>query len=283
MRYGTSAATTCNTVSAALRVASLASAAKGGILADRSSGTRSVLASSSCLDRSGFFARQAAKGSRHAACSAASTFLRAAKNAFTSPGTQNFSSGSPSPRRAWSTNFAPPSPCAFWVPATSGMPLPIRVCARTKSGKPRFVLAHTLIGKGIPEVAGTQKAHGEGGAKFVDQARRGLGLPEEKFWVPGDVKAFFAERRKVLAAEHASWRETFAAWRAKNPDLSRQLDDANTLRVPDDLSAKIPSFDADAKLATRKASETVFQVVAAEVPYLMGASADLYGSTFNYI
>ena len=153
----------------------------------------------------------------------------------------------------------------------------------SKSGKPRFVLAHTLIGKGIPEVAGTQKAHGEGGAKFVDQARRGLGLPEEKFWVPGEVKTFFAERRKVLAATHAAWRETLAAWRAKNPGLSRQLDDANTLRVPDDLSAKIPSFAADAKLATRKASETVLQVVAAEVPYLMGASADLYGSTFNYI
>jgi len=153
----------------------------------------------------------------------------------------------------------------------------------SKSGKPRFVLAHTLIGKGIPEVEGTQKAHGEGGAKFVDQARRHLGLPEEKFWVSDEVKTFFAERRKVLAAGHASWRETFAAWRAKNPDLSRQLDDANTLAAPADLSTKIPFFAADAKLATRKAGETVLQVVASEVPYLMGASADLYGSTFNYI
>ena len=153
----------------------------------------------------------------------------------------------------------------------------------SKSGKPRFVLAHTLIGKGIPEVEGTQKAHGEAGAKFVDQARRGLGLPEEKFWVPGEVKTFFAERRKMLAAKHASWRETFAAWYAKNPDLAKQLDDANTLRVPDDLSAKIPSFATDANLSTRKAGETVLQVVAEQVPYLMGASADLYGSTFNYI
>jgi transketolase len=153
----------------------------------------------------------------------------------------------------------------------------------SKSGKPRFVLAHTLIGKGIPEVAGTQKAHGEAGAKFVDQARRRLGLPEEKFWVSDDVKAFFAERREILAQRHASWRETFAAWRAKNSDLSRQLDHANALHVPDDLSAKIPAFAADSKLPTRKAAETVMQVVAAEVPYLMTASADLYGSTFNYI
>ena len=44
------------------------------------------------------------------------------------------------------------------------------------NGKPKFIIAHTLIGKGIPEVAGTYKAHGEAGAKFVDAARKGLGL-----------------------------------------------------------------------------------------------------------
>ena len=82
---------------------------------------------------------------------------------------------------------------------------------------------------------------------------------------------------------HAAWHETYTAWRGKNPELARQLDDANALRAPADLAARIPEFPADAKLATRKAGETVLQVVAKEVPYLMGASADLYGSTFNYI
>ena len=46
------------------------------------------------------------------------------------------------------------------------------------SGKPRFVVARTLIGKGIPEVSGTQKAHGEGGAQDRDRRRRRpLGRP----------------------------------------------------------------------------------------------------------
>jgi transketolase len=40
------------------------------------------------------------------------------------------------------------------------------------TGKPQFIVARTLIGKGIPEVAGTQKAHGEGGAKYVDADRK---------------------------------------------------------------------------------------------------------------
>ena len=48
-----------------------------------------------------------------------------------------------------------------------------------ESGKPQLIIAKTLIGKGIPEVAGTQKAHGEAGAKFAEAARKGLGLPAE--------------------------------------------------------------------------------------------------------
>ncbi|MGO9713346.1 MAG: transketolase [Polyangiaceae bacterium] len=153
----------------------------------------------------------------------------------------------------------------------------------SKSGKPKFVVVRTLIGKGIPEVAGTQKAHGEAGAKFVEEDRKKLGLPDEHFFVSDEVKQFFAGRRAALADSHASWKKTYDAWRAKNPELARQLDDANGRKVPADLSSKIPEFPADAKLATRKAGEAVLQAVAKEVPSLIGASADLYGSTFNYI
>jgi transketolase len=58
-----------------------------------------------------------------------------------------------------------------------------------KSGRPQFIVAHTLIGKGIPEVAGTNKAHGEAGVKFIDADRKALGLPDEKFYVSKEVQA----------------------------------------------------------------------------------------------
>ena len=151
------------------------------------------------------------------------------------------------------------------------------------SGRPRLVVANTVAGKGIPEVEGTAKAHGEAGVKFIAEARKRLGLPEERYWVSDEVKAFFAAHQKTLSAAHAAWGEIYTAWRARNPDLSRQLDDARALRVPENLSARVPAFPADAKLSTRKAGEAALQAVAKEVPYLMGASADLYGSTFNYI
>jgi len=153
----------------------------------------------------------------------------------------------------------------------------------SKSGKPKFVIVRTLIGKGIAEVAGTQKAHGEGGAKFVDEAKKKLGLPAEPFYVSDEVKQFFGGRKGALAEDHATWTKTYVAWRRQNPELAKALDDALAWKCPEDLSAKIPEFPADAKLATRKAGEAVLQAVASQIPSLIGASADLYGSTFNYI
>src|SRR6202008_304553 len=73
------------------------------------------------------------------------------------------------------------------------------------SGKPQLIIAKTLIGKGIPEVAGTQKAHGEGGAKFAEEARKNLGLPPEHFYVDPAVSAYFAEHAKALGAEYDAW------------------------------------------------------------------------------
>src|SRR3569623_824677 len=153
----------------------------------------------------------------------------------------------------------------------------------SKSGKPRLVIARTLIGKGITEGEGPQQAHGEGGAKFTVESRKKLGLPDAHYWVSDEVKAYFAAHTEDLKKQHDAWKVTYSAWREKNAEAAKRLDDALALRVPDDLSEKIPPFPADAKLATRKAGEAVLQVVAKEVPALIGASADLYGSTFNYI
>jgi transketolase len=163
------------------------------------------------------------------------------------------------------------------------------------SGKPQLIIAKTLIGKGVPEVEGTQKAHGEAGAKFTDAARKGLGLPPELYYVSPEVRAFFAERAKELATAYDAWTKTFAAWTAKNPDLAAQLGVARAFaftlpadtarKTPDTaaLLAALPEFPADSKIATRKAGQDVLQPLAAKIPLLIGGSADLYGSTLNYI
>jgi len=156
--------------------------------------------------------------------------------------------------------------------------------AKAATGKPQLIIARTLIGKGIPEVAGTAKAHGEGGAKFVDAARKALGLPEnEHFFVSNETRAYFVEHGKKLADEYAAWQKTYEAWRAVNPTLATDLDVSVKAEVPADLLSKIPQFPADAKIATRKAGSDVLQPVAEAVPNLVSGSADLHGSTLNYI
>ncbi len=163
------------------------------------------------------------------------------------------------------------------------------------SGKPQLIVAKTLIGKGIPEVEGTQKAHGESGAKFAESARKGLGLPPEPYYVSPEVRAFFSDHARSLGEAYRAWVSTFEAWKEKNPRLADQLAGARAYahtvsadtarRTPDRgvLLGSIPEFPADAKIATRKAGQDVLQPLAASVPLLIGGSADLYGSTLNYI
>jgi transketolase len=164
------------------------------------------------------------------------------------------------------------------------------------SGKPQLIIAKTLIGKGIPEVAGTQKAHGEGGAKFVDEARKQLGLPPEHFHVSDDVRAFFSEHGKRLEGAYTAWTKTFEAWSKENPERAAELRTTPAAshappfagekpKTPDvaALFAAIPEFPPDTKIATRKAGQDVLQPLAQQNPLLIGGSADLYGSTLNYI
>jgi transketolase len=162
------------------------------------------------------------------------------------------------------------------------------------SGKPQFIIAKTLIGRGIPEVEGTQKAHGEAGAKFAEAARKNLGLPAEPYYVDPEVKAFFAAREKELDADYQGWKKTFDAWRSANPKLAEDLASSRAYMhtLPQDTAQNAPDVAAlfaaiapfgDAAIATRKAAQDVLQPLAAKVPLLIGGSADLYGSTLNYI
>ncbi len=147
------------------------------------------------------------------------------------------------------------------------------------NGKPKVIIAKTTIGKGIPEVEGTAAGHGEGGAKFAEAARRGLGLPEETFYVSDAVRTHFAEVARANAAVHAEWEVIFDAWKATNPALAAQLEGGE----PADLLGQIPEFDAGTKAATRASGGSVMQAVAKAIPLLISGSADLYGSTKNYI
>ena len=110
-----------------------------------------------------------------------------------------------------------------------------------------------------------------------------MGLPDQPFYVAPAVREYFAGHKAALQRKYQQWQRTFEDWSRANPQQARQLDDAVADRIPDDLLQRIPEFAAGYADATRAAGGVVLQAVAQEVPWLLTGSADLFGSTKNYI
>ena len=159
----------------------------------------------------------------------------------------------------------------------------IDTAKKSDNGKPTLIVAKTTIGKGIPEVAGTQKAHGEGGAKFIDAAKEAMGFTKgSHFEVFDDVKGFFAERKTARAKDHAAWNATFEAWQKKNPELATRLKSAQA--VPDvEAYLKAIPVSEGGKSATRNSGGSILNALTKADANIVTGSADLYGSTKNYI
>lgn len=154
------------------------------------------------------------------------------------------------------------------------------------NGKPTIIIAKTIIGKGIPEVEGTNAAHGEAGVPFQKTARANLGLPaDELFHVSPETRAFFAQKKTELKAEYDNWNKKYAAWKAANPALAADLETAQHKKYPSasEVLAAIPEYDAKKNVATRQSGSDVLQHVAKLVPQYISGSADLHGSNKNYI
>jgi transketolase len=160
------------------------------------------------------------------------------------------------------------------------------LAARAPGTRPTLILARTVIGKGAPTRAGTEKAHGEPlGAGEVAATREALGWNHAPFTVPADVLAAW-DARKAGAAREAAWQARLASYRAAFPDLAAEFERRMDGRLPDRLAAATAAALAAAadrreSVATRKASQLALEVLGAAVPELLGGSADLTGSNLT--
>jgi transketolase len=153
------------------------------------------------------------------------------------------------------------------------------------NGKPKFIKCNTIIGKGMEETEGTNAAHGEAGVPYVDKAKKNIGLPEgEKWYVSKGTRDYFDDVQATNKAKYDEWQGTFAAWEKANPALAKQLDDAvnDNVMSPEEMFKAIPDMKAGAE-ATRVSGAKVIQDIAKLVPNYISGSADLHGSTRNYI
>jgi transketolase len=161
----------------------------------------------------------------------------------------------------------------------------IAAAKASDNGKPKFIKCNTIIGKGMEETEGTNAAHGEAGVPYVDKAKKSIGLPEgEKWFVSEGTRDFFGDVQKKNAATYDEWQTTFSAWKESNPDLAVQLQNAVDDKTPsaEEMFAKIEK-QSDAAEATRVSGYKIIQDIATLVPHYVSGSADLHGSTRNYI
>jgi transketolase len=146
-------------------------------------------------------------------------------------------------------------------------------------GRPTFIILDSHIGYGSPHKQDTAAAHGEPlGEEEVRLTKRDYGWPEDaKFLVPDAVRGHFAAGIGKRGAQvRARWTELFAAYRSKYPELATEIDLMQRRELPSGWDRGLPVFPADPKgLAGRDASGKVLNVLAQNIPWLLGGSADL--------
>jgi transketolase len=152
--------------------------------------------------------------------------------------------------------------------------------ARGVGDRPTLVRLRTTIGYGSPNRAGTSKAHGEPlGPAEAAATKAALGWPgEEPFRIPEEARAHWREVADRGRGLHHEWQRLHERWQREYPELGAELDRRRQGSLPADWHAALPTFTADAAIATRAASGKVLAALSPLLPELVGGSADLAGS-----
>jgi transketolase len=150
---------------------------------------------------------------------------------------------------------------------------------RKTTGRPTFIVLDSHIGYGSPHKQDTAAAHGEPlGDDEIRLVKRAYGWPEDaKFLVPDGVYEHFSEGIGARGATaRAEWTELMQKYRAKYPGLAGEIDLMQRRELPAGWDRNLPTFPADAKgIAGREASGKVLNILAQNIPWFMGGSADL--------
>jgi len=162
-----------------------------------------------------------------------------------------------------------------------------RAIAQAKgSDRPTLIAAKTVIGKGSPNRAGSEKAHGEAlGEAEVAATRAALGWEHAPFMVSADIAAAWDARTSGRAREQ-DWQRRFDSYAQRFPVEAAQLRRRLRGDLPEEFGAVTAQAIAAAAgkretVATRKASQLVLDILAEAAPEMLGGSADLTGSNLT--
>ncbi|MBL0125297.1 MAG: transketolase [Betaproteobacteria bacterium] len=158
--------------------------------------------------------------------------------------------------------------------------------AKSVTGKPTLICCKTVIGKGSPNMAGTDKVHGAAlGDKEVTATRQAIGWTHAPFEIPQAIYDAWDCTHKG-AGLNAQWGATFAAYEKQFPELAAEFKRRMAGELPtgfaDTANALVAKLNDKAEtVATRKASQIAIEGFAPALPELIGGSADLTGSNLT--
>ena len=148
--------------------------------------------------------------------------------------------------------------------------------------RPTLIRVNSHIGYGSPHKQDTSAAHGEPlGEDEVKLVKKFYGWPEDAhFLVPDGVLESFRNGIGKRGGDlRQKWEKMFAEYTKKFPQLAEQINHMQHRQLPDGWDKNLPTFPADAKgIATRESSGKVQNVMAENMPWMVGGSADLAGS-----
>jgi len=150
---------------------------------------------------------------------------------------------------------------------------------RQTKGRPTIIILDSHIGYGSPHKHDTAEAHGEPlGEEEVRLTKRSYGWPEDaRFLVPAGVYEHFTAGMGARgAAARRRWTDLFEAYRAQYGALANEIELMQRRELPANWDSNLPVFPADPKgVAGRDASGKVLNVLAQNIPWFLGGSADL--------
>ncbi|WP_293728366.1 transketolase [uncultured Phascolarctobacterium sp.] len=147
--------------------------------------------------------------------------------------------------------------------------------AKADTLHPSLIIVRTHIGFGSPK-QDNASCHGEPlGADALVATKEKAGWPQEMFYVPAEVREHFAAKLAGCAAAETAWNALLEDYKVVYPELAKELTDRIEGNTLVNLSALEAIFKDTAKNATREASGDIIQVLAAQLPELVGGSADL--------
>ena len=153
--------------------------------------------------------------------------------------------------------------------------------AKEDDGRPVLVACRTTIGYGSAKKGGTSGVHGSPlGADEIAATRLAYAWEHEPFDLPDELVARWREIGAQGRADREAWAARVDALPAdrRNAFASRVAGEPNEALAPAIAALKEKASAEKPKVATRKASEMVLEVVNPILPETIGGSADLTGS-----